>query len=244
MELYHYTSIDTLEKILSNQTFRFTNMKDLNDSTEYSYGVNLLKKSVLEFEKRNGIMDEIDLSMFDRFMFDGQLYSVSFTECEDDIVYWNSHYITPNKSVSIAVESNYLFDENVNIYKCIYTNPYINMCKERYVYFKRLFKYPFLIPEDGEWKQFTYQTAFLKQGGFSSEKEWRGVVFPLKNISTFNRNGRRCKYFDYNININGINRIIIGPSNYQNENIHKVNNLLRLLNLNIHIESSKLPLVL
>lgn len=50
MLIYHYTSLDTLTKIMCNSTLRFTNLDDLNDKSEYRYGVELLKNKILEYE--------------------------------------------------------------------------------------------------------------------------------------------------------------------------------------------------
>ena len=139
MELYHYTTIDTLEAIISNRTFRFTSLQDLNDTTEYSYGITLLKNKIIEYERHNNISEKIDLSMFDRFMFGRDLYSVSFTERKDDIIYWNSYYITPNESVAIGIDSGRIFDKNIFLNKCVYGDPYPNLDKENYQFFKFLF---------------------------------------------------------------------------------------------------------
>lgn len=37
MKIYHYTSIDTLEKILSNRTIRFNNLNNVDDLEERFY---------------------------------------------------------------------------------------------------------------------------------------------------------------------------------------------------------------
>lgn len=244
MELYHYTSIDTLEAIISNRTFRFTSLYDLNDTTEYLYGVELLKKKVLDYEVSNNIHKRIDLSMFDRFMIGTDLYSVSFTERKDDIVYWNSHYITPNKSVAIGVDSDKIFSEDIILNKCVYGDPYPDMDKENYQFFKFLFDNPIYIHKNIKWIQITFQTAMIKQIGFEAEGEWRGVAFPPNRVSTFKRKDRECRFFDHPISINGINKIIIGPSERQIENFNKINSVVRKLNLDIKIEKSCLPLVL
>ncbi len=244
MELYHYTTIDTLEAIISNRTFRFTSLQDLNDTTEYSYGITLLKNKIIEYERHNNISEKIDLSMFDRFMFGRDLYSVSFTERKDDIIYWNSYYITPNESVAIGIDSGRIFDKNIFLNKCVYGDPYPNLDKENYQFFKFLFDNPIYMHKNMKWIQITFQTAMIKQIGFETEREWRGITFPQNIVSTFERNGRKCRFFDYHINVNGISNIIIGPSNKQNKNINRVKNLISQSRLKIDIEYSNLSLVL
>lgn len=79
MLIYHYTSLDTLSKILANRTLRFTNMDNLNDKSEYRYGVELLKNKILEYETNFGVRNPFDVDLLDRFMFAGELFSISFT---------------------------------------------------------------------------------------------------------------------------------------------------------------------
>ncbi len=40
--LYHYCSVETLYNIITNQTIRLTDIQQMNDSTEFEYGLNLL----------------------------------------------------------------------------------------------------------------------------------------------------------------------------------------------------------
>lgn len=243
MELYHYTSIETLEKILTNQTFRFTNMNSLNDKTEYAYGVDLLKNSIIDYEKRNNIQEHLDVALLDRFMFNGELYSVSFTEEKDSLIFWNSFYIEKNKSVSIGIEKNEIFDEKILINKCIYGNPYPIMGHNAYMLFYELFHNLTLFPKNKNFIHITFQTAHIKQKCFDVEREWRGVSFPQSEIKMLFRNGNGHKYFDYPINLKSIKRIVIGPSNTQKENADRVYKKISELKLNnIDIELSTIPL--
>lgn len=245
MKLYHYTSIDTLEKILTNRSFRFTNMKDLNDSTEYSYGITLLKESIRLYEHFHNVSDTIDLTMFDRFMFEGQMYTMSFTEREDDLIYWNSYYIEPNNSVSICVDKDSIFDNDVALNSCIYGNPYPNMNDATYTFFKKLFNNPWLIPINKDFIKITYQTALIKNSKFHEEREWRGILLPNKSdTSIFFRRGKQCRYIDYPLNIKGIKSVIIGPSNIQSKNLETVRKLILKQSINIGVERSSIPLVL
>lgn len=242
MKVYHYTSIDTLNKILTNKSFRFTNLNDLNDKSEYKYGISLLKSKTQEYENKHNIKNRINPDMFDWFLFDGDLYSTSFTENGDDLNFWNSYYIEKNNSLSIGIDKDRLFNGELSINKCKYGDPYPEMDSETYNWLKSLFGNVLLIHKDLNFIKITYQTAFVKQSCFSSENEWRCVTFPMGEVHTFRRRDRNCRYFDYAINLNAIVDIIVGPSNKQIDNFNSVNNLISKLGIEINVSRSNIPL--
>lgn len=48
VQLYHYTSLDTLHAILQNKTIRLTDYRFLNDMQELFFATKKLKKYILE----------------------------------------------------------------------------------------------------------------------------------------------------------------------------------------------------
>lgn len=244
MNLYHYTSLDTLYKILGNQTFRLTRMKMLNDTTEYSFGINLLKSKVREYEVTHHIINKIDLSMFDRFMFRDELFSASFTEEKDSVIFWNSSYVPPNEGISIEIDKDCIFDDRLILNKCIYGDPYPKMDVQTYNWFKSLFDNPILLHKNLNFIKITFQTGLIKNQSFKVENEWRAVTFPLSKVNTFLKRGKQCDYFDYPLRRKGIKSIIVGPSNKQIENLHNLNDFLVESNWNINIYKSNIPLSL
>lgn len=48
-ELYHYTSLNTLQTILANKQLRFTNRAYLNDKSEGTYVLSLCKEKIVSF---------------------------------------------------------------------------------------------------------------------------------------------------------------------------------------------------
>lgn len=242
MLLYHYTSIGTLDKILSNKTFRLTNMDNLNDKSEYRYGVNLLKNKITDFEQKNHITDSFDLTLLDRFMFSGKLYSVSFTENVDDLYFWNSYYIDKDAPIALGIDKDILFDDNLILNKCIYGDPYPNMEFDRYVWFKNILT--LALSKDRELIHITFQTAHIKQNCFAIENEWRAISFPLSPIQEFYRGEDKCFCFDYPINIKAIKAIIIGPCKNQKMNYNIVCSMINKLELKVDIKCSQIPIVL
>lgn len=244
MLIYHYTSLDTLSKILANCTLRFTNMDNLNDKSEYRYGVELLKNKILEYEANSGVRNPFDVDLLDRFMFAGELFSVSFTEGADDLYFWNSHYVPANNGVSIGFEIAEIFGPELIVNKCIYGDPYGKMGRNRYLWFRNLFIDPLSISKNLEFIHITYQTGYIKHPAFSLEKEWRTITFPLKETGVFNSVRGECLYFDYPFNIKSIKEIVVGPSINLSENTNCVEYLIRQYQMNCTVRTSCIPLSL
>ena len=244
MLIYHYTSLDTLSKILANRTLRFTNMDNLNDKSEYRYGVELLKNKILEYETNFGVRNPFDVDLLDRFMFAGELFSISFTEGSDDLYFWNSHYVPANYGVSIGFEIEEIFGPELIVNKCIYGDPYGKMGRDRYHWFRNLFLYPLAISKNLEFIHITYQTGYIKHPAFSLEKEWRTITFPLKETCVFNSVRGECLYFDYPFNVQAIKEIVVGPSVNLHKNIDRVKCLINQYKLNCTIRSSCIPVAL
>ncbi|MEJ5961597.1 hypothetical protein [Pedobacter immunditicola] len=93
INVYHYTSLGVLKKIIDYKALRFTKINSLNDKSEYKHGIQLLKNKMTEFEKENNTEGKFDLSLLDTFSFLDKLYSVSFTENGDNLTFWNSYYV-------------------------------------------------------------------------------------------------------------------------------------------------------
>ena len=246
--VYHYTSIDTLKKILSGEKLRFTKMNSLNDKSEYKHGIQLLKNKIIEFENNNNIASKLNLDLLDRFSFCDKLYSLSFTENGDDLAFWNSYYVDKETPVSIGFIGDKIFNNDFIINRCIYGDPYEPMGEERYLWFTKIFDIQniFQLPKNREYIHITFQTAHIKNKAFEIEKEWRAVNFGRKEgvFGKFNRNGKEVEYFDYNFNINSICEIILGPSKQKDINYQQTASLISRSKLNCLLRKSMIPLEL
>jgi len=248
IKIYHYTSLDVLKKILTSKTLRFTKINSLNDTSEYKFGIQLLKNKISEFENNNKIENKLDLSLLDRFSFVESLYSLSFTENGDDLAFWNSYYVDKNIPISIGFMSKETFNKDFIINRCIYDDPYPIMGTERYQWFRSIFDVRNILQlsKNKEYIQITFQTAHIKHKAFEIEKEWRAISFVSKDslAGKFNRNGKEIEYFDQYFNINSIREIIIGPCSHQEKNFKEVTSIISENNIQCLVIKSTIPLEL
>lgn len=204
----------------------------------------MLKNKIREYEANSGVINPLNLNLLDRFMFAGDLFSVSFTEGADDLYFWNSHYVPSNKGVAIGFEIREIFGPELIINKCIYGDPYGKMGRDRYLWFRNLFIDPLAISKNREFIHITYQTGYIKQPAFSLENEWRTITFPLKETGVYNSVRGECLYFDYPFNVQAIKEIIVGPSITLHKNMDRVENLIKQYILNCTMRRSCIPLAL
>lgn len=248
--IYHYTSLDVLSKIISTRKLRFTQLSSLSDTSEYKYGIQLLKDKIVEYERTNHIIiiDKFNVSLLDEFTFLNQLCSISFTENGNDNMFWNSYYVPKEDAVSIGFNRQNISNNQFICNKCIYGDPYPKMNKHRYEWFRNIFDIKNIIKlcKNIEYIHITFQTAHIKNIAFKSENEWCAVSFmpEEKEQNYFIRNNKRIQCYDQLFNLNSINEIYIGPSVKQNDTYKCVNKLISLNNMACKIIKSDIPLEL
>lgn len=248
INVYHYTSLDVLKKVIESKRLRFTKMNSLSDKSEYKYGIQLLKNKIIEFENNNNIGNKFDTELLDKFSFSDDLYSISFTENGDNLAFWNSYYVDKITPVSIGFLHDKVFSDGFIINHCKYDDPYHAMGKERYNWFRQIFDIRNIlqISKNREYIHITFQTAHIKQKAFEIEKEWRAVSFLSKNgaLGKFYRNGKEIEYFDQDFNVDSICEIIVGPSIQQELNYQEISSLISNSRLNCIVSKSIIPLEL
>src|SRR5690606_18776189 len=95
-KLYHYTNLDSLVGITSNQELWLSNLYFQNDKIEYEIGLNILKQ-VLQKRKKDHLENEIDtifLNSLDsaiELLNTQQSYTVSFSEEPDLLSQWRGY---------------------------------------------------------------------------------------------------------------------------------------------------------
>lgn len=246
IQIYHYTSVEVLNKILNTKKLRFTQMNSLNDISEYKYGIELLKQKIVEYEQKHLIKRTFNTSLLDQFTFLNSLCSTSFTENRDDYSFWNSYYVPKNGAVCIGIYKDLISDGAFIANKCIYGDPYPLMEEKRYEWFTKIFNINNILylSKNIEYIHITFQTAHIKDPRFAIEREWRAVSFlpPQNEQSEFERNGKKIRCFDQPFNTNSIFEIVIGPSISQKQTFEKVKELITKYKIECDIIKSSLPL--
>ncbi|MDU4599764.1 MAG: DUF2971 domain-containing protein, partial [Clostridium sporogenes] len=95
-KLYYYTSISTLENIISKENIWLSNSKYLNDSTEINYTNNLIYDICEKYLNENEEFDEffkenIEILLHTIDMELGDTYILSLTENKDSLALWSNY---------------------------------------------------------------------------------------------------------------------------------------------------------
>lgn len=194
-EIFHYTTSDTLIKIIEHRKLRFTNRLFLNDSSEGKYVLDLCIREIdnvwpkyCEYEKQE-FVDSLKLlsTKIDSRYF--QFYQASFSLCEDSLIMWNYYSqgngTNINFSEKILLESlrNQLQDEVVKpialLHGCVIYD------EEEQIEILKKILLDFSMAEQylDEWYLFTAMAVlnvgvFFKHYGFHDEREYR-IVYNL-----------------------------------------------------------------
>lgn len=179
-KLYYYTSISTLENIISKENIWLSNSKYLNDSTEINYTNNLIYDICEEYLNGNEEFDKffkenIEILLHTIDMELGDTYILSLTENKDSLALWSnySNYDGYNLAFNcdyfqnIFTEENYRFiDKNKNSIflnegedfvwyfgEVIYNKEHQeNIIKERVEFLYNLYKNFYEFKEDDDFK--------------------------------------------------------------------------------------------
>lgn len=100
-KIFHYTSAEVLDKILSNACFRATNLYYLNDSKEYLQGLNDLMAAANATAEKNPVIEECidELRHSGCNTWEG-LYTISFSTEGDNLQHW----ITYAKESGVCIQ--------------------------------------------------------------------------------------------------------------------------------------------
>ena len=115
--LYHYTSVETLLKIIENSNtekicFRATHARFFNDPYEYNLAISLLKQSLVKYEKNNSIENKKSSNFNKRFFTNlglifGDPFLFSLSENSDNLAMWRTYGVDV-KGVAIGLDKKML----------------------------------------------------------------------------------------------------------------------------------------
>lgn len=194
-KIFHYTTSDTLIKIIEHKKIRFTNRLFLNDSSEGTYVLDLCMRKIddvwpayCKYEKQQ-FVDFLELvnTKIDSQHF--QFYQASFSLCEDSLIMWNYYSqgngININFSEKILLESlrNQLRDEVVKPIALLHGCVIYNEEEQIEILKKVLLDFSMAEQYSDEWYLFTAMAVlnigtFFKHNGFHDEREYR-IVYNL-----------------------------------------------------------------
>lgn len=232
--LYHYTSVETLLKIIENSNddkicFRATHAKFFNDPFEYKLAFSLLKTSLTKYENQISSGKKLRPKFQNKSLSSlGQLFGnphiLSLSENSDDLTMWRT-YGFDGSGVSIGLDKKMLEEysndknlKNTKLIKCVYDRNKI--LKGLINYWK--YVYPTInINEENRlvFSSFSFAlnlTDFcfsFKRSEYQSEKEWRLCKNDGedKNIKFYERNGLLIPYIEHYFPKEIIKKIIVGP---------------------------------
>ena len=86
--IYHYTSFNSMYKILNGGTLRLFNISDLNDPIELEYGINVIKNYYEKKYDKSKIFEKLNENIKMFGVFKQHIYVISFSKCKDDLGMW------------------------------------------------------------------------------------------------------------------------------------------------------------
>lgn len=246
MELYYYTTTETMRYILSNGNIFATNMKYMNDSEEYLNGLKEVRDYILHAENEfkssaeKKLSEEVYLDWREREV---NSFSISFTTARDLLSQWSMYAKESGVSLKMEFENkDYKFlayndkgKKNINyqmrpqevyyLTKEVLSEKEYNQTGKKIVEkMKRQFKKKKMLDYDDNIIQLWLGIApFVKRADFGAEKEYR-LVFEFSNAISFiprvdfrNEGSVIKPYLD--ISLKGgwpVTEIIVGPGFNQN----------------------------
>ncbi len=208
--LCHYTSIDVLCKLFTNNTngcfiFHASSVDSMNDNAEY-------------MEARKQCRDGVEEIIMEREL--GIPFALCFSDKETNIPMWNMY---ANKGKGVCLLFNFRKIKNhikalqkkderlIAFYKCIYKDILSN---EKLKPLDSGNQYP----DTKELSKKMKDKAFIKPNCFRHEKEWRLMIWqdwvPNDNhiIHFKERKDELCPYLEIPIPVNSLERIVLRPN--------------------------------
>jgi hypothetical protein len=259
--LYHYTAVGTAEKIVRSRELWATNIYYLNDGSEFTHGLDLMRKclqsSALTSRRAAAFLDDVDWPALASP--DLTVFVVSFTEAPDLLSQWRS-YCPPNRGISLGFRRGDLelsaASQGFQLVRCSYN------LRQQQADVRRIARHWIAqhaaARTDGERAQvanlfasgFAHAAASYKNQSFREEKEWRLVAITSPDsVELKYREGSSTliPYIKFKLPVDrkdrlAMRRIVIGPTSHWELAYAAVKNLIRTGNvLYGQIEPSSTP---
>lgn len=242
--MIHYTDVQAVHSILSNQIIWLTDSRFLNDKTELEQGINLFRQNLVYlkanhcFTKKNDIkaIEFIESMMFDSD--EDSIYIFSLSKAHDRLSQWRSygsygiefneeilkeygtilHHCFYNERDKIAIVTKYLLDSIKKISAEMEKYEYISeLCIDEIINLKKL-------------------AAIFKDEAFFEEEEIRIIISDVEKIKYRTKNDKLIPYIELPLQYNCIKSIHVGPMNDQNLAYASMSDFVRQIEKNLQNE--------
>ncbi len=254
--IYHYTSLETLYRILKDKSLYLTNISFMNDYSEFDQGI-----SMFEREFKEEFKEEWQEGAGTDFMKKiksvkniGNYCVASFTSLRDSLSQWRSYGMNA-KGIAIGWNTYKLKDfcteQNLAFGSCVYADKFEHVFKK---FIERIMPYVDQVEDINNLDNvktfnkiilvyFIAITCFIKHAGFSEEKEIRIVT---GNVKTKNRLLNKLYLPCYELNFEEklselITEIWIGPAANQELVKRSIELLLEEFGIKLNPNISKIP---
>ncbi len=263
--IYHYTSNETIEKILQTSSLRFTNINNLNDECEFTYLFTVLYDRISSYRYKyskefcDNLLDVCLNYCNDKYYFIGeniqkdierQYYISSFSHSNDNLALWTLY--TKDKNFigcNFGIKIDKLQQESI-LNGPIFSGSVIYSEKEQIKILDELvaswYHYYETISFDeyfkGDIHDALYKYAlFFKHPAFEQEHEYRLIYYPADQQGIQNENDKR--YIDIRFNLkNAISNVKLSPTQREKNNIEAMEKIFSNYNvLDKVIEISDIP---
>jgi|GEM_PF-3622532 len=236
--LFHYTSIESLLKILQGNgdkiTLRATHANFLNDPEEFEFANSIISKTLKEYEADNQISEKKSENLFGQggifgsFAYlQGEPFILSFSEHQDELSMWRA-YGHDGNGVCIGLDTEMLkaYSEdpevtNTSIVKCEYRRDVIENHFKRY-WGKEYNNFKVEQLENGQFRTgFNDGRLFVsmptygftaKSSAYSSEAEWRLCTSEFRSVQFTTKGNLIVPFIEHKFDKKIIKRIVLGPS--------------------------------
>lgn len=267
--IYHYTTIESLESILSSKEIRFSDCRYLNDFREISYGVDIVKglideklKEVASLKKRKILLERRLLRLQEKMDASRFPNNYIFCLCENGnlLSQWRG-YSRESCPVALKIKINKAGKQSKRVTTYLFKVIYDKKIQHKLVsaiienHLKIKFKdsvQEFLHLSSVLWGLYI-ATIYFKDASFQEEKEWRYVYAdysPGRNDDNINFIKKKMFYLPYlnfkfselfpNTKSNPIKEIIVGPQrNFLS--LKSIEEYLRVKKIDIPVTHSQIP---
>ncbi|WP_339870243.1 DUF2971 domain-containing protein [uncultured Algoriphagus sp.] len=235
--LYHYTSIESLHKILlgdgENIVLRATHANFMNDPDEFEFANKIITKTLLEYESENSVLEKKSDNLFGKggifgsFAYlPGEPFILSLSEHQDDLSMWRA-YGHDGNGVCIGLDKEMLksYSEdpeviNTTLLECEYRKEIVENHFRKY-WINNYNDFKIEKSEDGRITTgFNDGSIFFsmpkygfsaKSPSYGSEAEWRLCTNEGKNYQFRTKGNLFVPFIEHKFRKEILKKIVIGP---------------------------------